>query len=254
MQALDVRVEELGNTHGGQAVRDSGVSLVKLCDEVMKLEGGRDLLPLFREYGRLYRKVVKSYIRKTDELNDVSARLDSIYGLVGELAIDLKPCSCTSTNCSNCACSKKKVPFCTDRCACRANGNCARGRYQGGDGLVLLADGRGDKASQEKAEQVRRAREKAKQKADVELQEALLAKEKAKKAARKAQKKVEALKKKKSKKKVRTPPTSEESSSEEEEEEEEESEEPRPRGASIVITSDDEEEDKKARKKKSERR
>ncbi len=215
LDALNVRVEELGNTHGGKAVRDAGVSFVELHKKVMKLEGGKALLPLFEEHGRIYKKVVKAYISKTDELNDVSARLGAVFSVMGELVKDVKPCTCTATNCGNCACSKKKVPFCTDRCACKANGNCARGQYQGGNGLALLAEKKGDEAAGVKADHIRRAREKARQKGDAALQLALLHKKQIKEEGRRAKKEVAAAmkalsmkEKEKKKRRVRTPPTS----------------------------------------------
>jgi hypothetical protein len=215
LDALHVRVEELGNTHGGKAVRDAGVSFVQLHKMVMKLPGGKELAPLFEEHGKIYKKVVKAYISKTDELNDVSARLGAVFSVMGELVKDVKPCTCTATNCGNCACSKKKVPFCTDRCSCKANGNCARGQYQGGSGLAMLAEKRGDEAADAKAEYVHKAREKARQKGDAALQLALINKKMVKEEAKRAKASVAAAmkalalkEKEKKKRRVRTPPTS----------------------------------------------
>ena len=256
LESLHVRVEELGNTHGGKAVRDAGVSFVDLVKRVLQLQGGKELLPLFQEHGKIYKKVVKAYINKTDELNDVTARLDSLFDMLGELVKDVKPCTCTATNCGGCACSRKKIPFCTDRCACKANGNCARGQYQGGNGLDMLAEKRGGEAADARAEQLRKAREKARQKADAALQDALAKKKQLKEQAKAAKEQVAAAlkamekKRKKDKKKRRerspSPSSSSESESESDVEDEEEG-----RGASAVVSSS---EDEGKRSKKGNRR
>jgi len=249
MEALHIHVEELGNTRGGQQVRAAGVSLVELFNAAMELPGGKKLMDKFREHAKIYKKVVKAYMSKSDELNDVSARLEAIYGLVGDLTTDLKPCTCTTTNCGNCACSKKKIPYCTDRCACKAGGKCFRSNYQEG-GMVLLAEQRGNDAADATRKKIEKARQRARREADVAVQAALALKEEVKKAKKRADEELAAAvkalelknkKSKKSKRKARSPsPSSSDSSSDSSSEE---------RGSSVVNSSESESEDEKPKSK-----